>query len=330
MPLQNDQYKKLIDTDTWAFIDQTNAAFPDSTTELSLQEQRASYDHMCQSFHAGCPDNVSRYDSQVTDAGHHNVSTRHYERGVSHHQPSDSSAQIIYLHGGGFVVGGLESHDDVCAEICHRTGHRVTAADYSLSPECKHPTALNDTMLVIRRCWEEHRQPIVLCGDSAGANLAAASCHLIRNGNKAEPNSPPQIVGQVLIYAALGGDTSKGSYIEHANAPMLSTLSVVYYNNMRRSQASDDNDPTFAPLKDNDFTQLPPTVAFSAQCDPVRDDSRDYCELIAAAGGKAHWIDETGMVHGYLRARHSVQRATDSFTRIIEAISALAAHRWPY
>jgi len=239
MPLQNDRYMKLIDTDTWGFIDQTNAAFPDSTTELSLQEQRASYDHMCQSFHAGCPDNVSRYDSQVTDTGHHNVSTRHYERGVSHHQPSDSSAQIIYLHGGGFVVGGLESHDDVCAEICHRTGHRVTAADYSLSPECKHPTALNDTMLVIRRCWEEHRQPIVLCGDSAGANLAAASCHLIRN-------------------------------------------------------------------------------------------SRDYCELIAAAGGKAHWIDETGMVHGYLRARHSVQRATDSFTRIIEAISALAAHRWPY
>ena len=328
--MRNDKYQSLIDAETWTFIERSNAAFPDNATQLSMHEQRALYDNMCKAFQADYPDDVISYDSQVRAANSSCVNTRHYENIKTQRNPhAIQPVQIIYLHGGGFVVGGLESHDDICAEICKHTGYRVTAVDYRLSPEHKHPTALDDVMLVINHCWRKYQQSILLCGDSAGANLAAASCHSFRNMKKAGFFNAPQIIAQVLIYAALGGDTSKGSYIEHADAPMLSTVAMGFYNDMRRGHPDDDSDPTFAPLTDTDFAQLPATVAISAQCDPVCDDSRHYCKCITDSGGNAHWLNEAGLVHGYLRARHSVQRAALSFTRIIDVINTLAEGRWP-
>ena len=80
---------------------------------------------------------------------------------------------------------------------------------------------------------------------------------------------------------------------------------------------------------DREFAGLPPTVVISAECDPLSDDGRDYCERIAAADGKAYWINEPGLVHGYLRARHSVPRAAQSFTRIISVLHDLGHGIWP-
>ena len=80
---------------------------------------------------------------------------------------------------------------------------------------------------------------------------------------------------------------------------------------------------------DREFAGLPPTVVISAECDPLSDDGREYCERIATADGRAHWINELGLVHGYLRARHSVPRAAQSFTRIISALHDLGHGIWP-
>ena len=83
-------------------------------------------------------------------------------------------------------------------------------------------------------------------------------------------------------------------------------------------------------MRDTNFAGLPPTLTIGAQCDPLADDARDYTAKIRAAGGQAHWVEERGLVHGYLRARASVPRAAASFTRIVETISAFAAGRWPF
>ena len=91
-----------------------------------------------------------------------------------------------------------------------------------------------------------------------------------------------------------------------------------------------EGDATYAPLQGTDFSNLPPTIVFSAQCDPLCDDGQVFCDRILAAGGKAHWIREDGLVHGYLRARTSVARARDSFERIVLAIEALGQEIWPY
>ncbi len=84
------------------------------------------------------------------------------------------------------------------------------------------------------------------------------------------------------------------------------------------------------PLADADFSNLPPTVIITAECDPLSSDGEAYWSRISAAGGKAWWFEEPGLVHGYLRARHTVGRARASFSRIVDAASALGKGEWPY
>jgi acetyl esterase len=298
-------YQTLIDAETWDFIARTNACYPPETASMGIEDQRRIYDGMCRVFHRGYPEGITAQDGLVG--------------GVPCRTYAGATPTVLYLHGGGFVVGGLESHDDVCAEICAATGLTVVAVDYRLSPEHDHPAAFDDAISAAKALTG----PILLVGDSAGGNLAAAVAHHLRG-------SGLQVLGQVLIYPGLGGDTGKGSYLTHANAPMLTRDDVLFYAGIRHSGTVVTGDPTVSPLQDKDFSGLPPTVAIGAECDPLADDARDYSAAIRAAGGHAVWFQEPGLVHGYLRARHSVARARTSFTRICTAISALSKGEWPY
>ncbi len=295
-------YQSLIDGPTWAFIARTNACYPEDTATRSVVEQRHIYDTMARSFHRGYPKGVTAHDEQIGS-----VPCRIYHGA----QPT-----VIYLHGGSFVVGGLHSHDDVCAEICAGTGFNVVSVDYRLAPEHLHPAAYDDALAVARTVARTSRY--LLVGDSAGGTLAASVAQSLRNDAPAS--------GLVLIYAGLGADPDHGSYSTHAHAPMLSRADIVRYRQIRHEGGSPPiNDPTAAPLQGTNFTGLPETIAFSAECDPHADAGRDYCARITAAGGQATWHLETGLVHGYLRARHSVPRAAASFDKIINAITTLGA-----
>lgn len=300
-------YQTLIDAPTWDFIRRTDASYPPDTATLTIAEQRAIYDRMCRVFFQGYPPGVTARDEPI--AG---VACRRYPGA----QPT-----VVYLHGGGYVVGGLNSHDDVCAEIRAATGLTVVAVDYRLSPEHRHPAALEDALAVIRALLAQG--PVVLAGDSAGGNLAAAASHVLR----AEGLAP---LGQVLIYPGLGGNMDQGSYLTHAHAPMLTRDDVLFYKDIRHGHPPPEGDATVSPLQDSDFADLPPTVTFGAECDPLCDDAASYAAAITAAGGRAHSFLEQGLVHGYLRARSTVPRAAASFTRITQAIAALARGDWPY
>lgn len=309
-------YAKLIDTETWAFIERTNGFYPPDAVEMTVAEQRTVYDRMCRAFFAGYPKGVTAGTGTIAEVAGHPVAARIYRR-----EEPDDAAVVLFFHGGGFVVGGLESHDDVCAEICGRTGFDVVSVDYRLSPEHKHPAAFDDALAAFRFLLTRPK-PVLLCGDSAGGNLAAAVAHAARQENT-------QPIGQVLIYPGLGGDMEAGSYVEHADAPMLTTRDVLFYRDIRASGAPDFSDPTAAPLADTDFSGLPPTVIVTAECDPLASDGEAYRDRILQAGGKAWWHEEPGLVHGFLRARHSVARARKSFDRIVEALMALGHSRRP-
>ncbi|MEO6299696.1 MAG: alpha/beta hydrolase, partial [Paracoccaceae bacterium] len=105
---------------------------------------------------------------------------------------------------------------------------------------------------------------------------------------------------------------------------------VLYYRDIRHGHVPPQGDATVSPLQDTNFARLPPTVTFGAECDPLCDDARTYAVAITNAGGRAHAFLEAGLVHGYLRARHTVPRAANSFARITTALTALARREWPY
>lgn len=284
-------YRHIIDAQTWAFIEKTEAYYGPDASALDIDGQRAAYDAMCAAFDAGRPEGLA-----VTDRRLSGVSVRIYGEGP---------VTVLYMHGGSLMLGGLDSHDDVCAEISVATGFRVVAVDYALLPEHDVAQAIADCHAVL-----DHLEgPVVLCGDSAGGFLAAM---LAGSGD---------VQGQVLIYPGLGGDVNAGSYLRHANAPMLTRAEVLASGLGRAVPES--------PLAVSDFSGLPPTMIVSAECDPLADDARHYRDAIQDAGGNAVWVEEPGLVHGYLRARHSVDRARRSFARICRAIEDLGAGLMP-
>jgi acetyl esterase len=112
---------------------------------------------------------------------------------------------------------------------------------------------------------------------------------------------------------------------------MLTIKDVRAYRGIRTGGSGGSGgtgDVTLWPLADADFANLPPTVIVSAECDPLSSDGQAYCERMAADGGRCAWFNEKGLVHGYLRARHTVGRARTSFTRIAEAVKMLGSGEW--
>tara|TARA_R110002020_G_scaffold16900_7_gene60047 strand:+ start:2443 stop:3396 length:954 start_codon:yes stop_codon:yes gene_type:complete len=310
-------YDRLIDDETWAFVDRSAGFYPDDATALDLNSQRSVYDSLCHAFDAGRPAGVTVSDYSVPGpAGP--IPVREYAPAAG-----APAACVVYLHGGGFILGGLDSHDSVCAEICHGSGYKVVAVAYRLAPEHLHPAQFEDALAAFRHVASASGLPVILSGDSAGGNLAAAVCWATRGGDHVP-------AGQVLIYPALGADTTSGTFLTHAQAPMLSTADMIFYDEVRSGGMPPRGDPLFTPLAAHDLDAMPPTLVFTAECDPLSGDGPEYCARIAAQGGRAHCIEEQGLVHGYLRARHSVGRARASFDRIITGITALGAGEWPY
>jgi acetyl esterase len=304
MTMRRDDYARLIDPETRDFIARTDAWFPPETAGLPIGEQRRIYDAMCRAFHPGRPAGVTATDAAIGDR-----TARLYRFGTP-------AATIVYYHGGGFILGDLDSHDDVCADLCAGTGYEVVSIDYRLAPDHPHPAAFLDAVAAFEWAAAASERPLVLCGESAGGTLAAAVAHATRRHRRAA-------VGQLLIYPSLGGDMSRGSYVEHADAPMLTTADVRFYRDIRFAGGPGVVDPTTAPLADPDFTGLPPTIIVTAQCDPLSSDGEAYRDRVLGAGGRAAWVEEAGLVHSFLRARGTVPRAAAAFARIVSAVSAL-------
>lgn len=304
-------YDSEIDKETWAFIEKTKSFYSDELLSYSIEQQRLEYNQMCRAF-----DTHRQYELIIKTEEWNTIPVRIYE-------PQNSVGTLIYFHGGGFVVGDLDSHHDVCANLAEKSQLRVVSVAYSLAPEHKHPAQFNDAYHAVKIASNTYPEPLIVAGDSAGGNLAACVCHSLRS-------TDINLSGQVLIYPSLGTNMDSKSFIIHSNAPLLSTKDMLYYKKIRCENDVPEDDATFAPLNDEDFSNLPPTIVFTAACDPLVDDGEKYCEKITNSGGLAKWINEAGLVHGYLRARSEVARASNSFERIAFAAASLAQKKWPY
>jgi acetyl esterase len=297
------KYAEIEDPGIRNFLIEGEKFHPASAIAYSIAEQRAFYNRYCAHFRQPRPPGVT-----ATDAAIANVPCRRYRR-----RGSDRAPVLLYLHGGGLAVGGLDSHDDICAELCNGAVVEVVAVDYRLAPEHPFPAALDDCFAVLTELLGAGRHPIV-AGDSGGGCLAAAAALSARD------QGLPLLAGQVLVYASLGGDPTRGSYVSQAHAPGLSTADVVHYRKNRMG-----HDLRYAaPLLEIDFRHLPPAFLVAAGIDPVHDDSFDYALRLRAAGIAAKVRDEPLLVHAFLRARHMSAPARESFAAIVEAVRSLA------
>lgn len=304
-------YEQLLDPDSLEFLNWLSSRGPDDVTALSPFEQRAVFEAVLGALQQPRPEGIVAEDMRAGD-----VPVRVFSAGLP-------TRTVVYFHGGGFVMGSLDSHDDLCAEFCAQTGYRVVSVAYRLAPEHRHPAAYEDSLTATRWALETFEAPVVLVGDSAGGALSAAVAKTLLS-------ETDQVLGQVLIYPLLGGEPDQGSFLEHAQAPMLTTAQVRYYLGIRHGDFGPREDPTSDPLTGDDFAGLPPVVVFTADIDPLRDDGSAYVQKIVDAGGTAHWVNEEKLVHGYLCGRHRIARAASSFERITIAIEALGQEIWPY
>ena len=229
---------------------------------------------------------------------------------------------IIFYHGGGFVIGDLESHHSFCTYIAREMNIPVIAVDYRLAPEAPFPAAPEDSLAATR--WVADNQVqlklkisgMIPCGDSAGGNLALVVGQVLAT----EPASVP-IVAQFPIYPATRMDAEGGSMDEFAEGFLLTKESMEYFD---QQYAPKDDDIHVSPYL-GDLAASPPTVLVTAGLDPLRDQGRDYAADLIRHGVNTTFMEMPGNVHGFINIRKAVPSAQQDVDKMIAAWKTLLA-----
>ena len=213
---------------------------------------------------------------------------------------SRADAAILFMHGGGCVIGDLESHDVFCRALCHDTGATVFSLDYRLAPEHPFPAAVEDTVAALRWLSREaaglgiDAGRIAVAGDSAGAGLAAVALHETK-GQLAAP-----VRGQALIYPALDLRGLLPSRRELADQFPIPRDMIEWFFNHYFGTAWPIADPRAIPALYEDYTGLPPALIITAGHDPLRDEGEDYAKTLGGAGVPVAYECYQGTIHGFM------------------------------
>jgi acetyl esterase len=219
--------------------------------------------------------------AEVTDGEVAGVRVRRYvPHGV---QPG----LLLFFHGGGWVVGDLESHDVPASALAAALGREVVAVDYRLAPEHPYPAALEDCLAVTRAL--SARRPVV-AGDSAGGNLAAAVAQALGG----EP-----LTAQVLIYPVTDCAAEHPSYAEYATGHLLTAEGMRHYVRTYLPDPARRSEPGCSPLRAPSLRGLPPALVLTAGCDVLRDEGVAYAERLRAEGVEVHHAEYPAALHGF-------------------------------
>ena len=227
---------------------------------------------------------------------------------------------LVYCHGGGWIRGDLDTHDDVCRHLCHHAGCLVTSVDYRLAPEHRFPAALEDCDAATRWVAENARNlgadpaRLAIGGDSAGGNIA---CGVTL---KARERGGPAICFQLLIYPATdlaGATESKRLY---SSGYLLN--SMPFYVASYLGPAGNAADPLASPLLAPDLSDLPPAFVLTAGFDPLRDEGEAYARRLEAAGVATEYRCHESMIHGFVSITGLIENAEAG---LADAAAALRA-----
>lgn len=208
----------------------------------------------------------------------------------------------LFCHGGGFVLGDLDTHDSICHQLARSANRVVVAVDYRRAPETRFPGAVEDCHAAL--AWlaghaaalDIDATRLTLCGDSAGANLAVATALLARSRG-------PAVRHLALLYPMVDPGCGTGSMMEYARGYLLSSAAVKWCWGLYLGDASQATDPLAAPLL-ADLRGLPPTTVAVAECDPLRDEGEHLGARLRDSGVPVVLRRYDGMVHGFAGLAH--------------------------
>ena len=221
---------------------------------------------------------------------------------------------LMYFHGGGWMLGTLESADATCRRLANATPCAVVAVQYRLAPEHRFPAALEDCHAATR--WVASHAGdlgldagrLAVGGDSAGGNLAAAVTHLARDGGS------PRLRFQLLVYPALEHRADTASMRESTDPFLFDCVSAVWCWSQYLADEADGTSPLASPLLAADLRGLPPALVLTAEFDPLRDEGERYAERLAASGVPTETIRFEGIAHGFFGLLGRLDAASDAHT----------------
>jgi acetyl esterase len=214
--------------------------------------------------------------------------------------PSTLQPALVYFHGGGWTIGGLDTHDGVCRHLANAAACIVVAVDYRLAPEHKFPAAVEDCAATVRWAATEGSKlgidsaRIAVGGDSAGGTLAAVMSHQARDG------AFPPLCFQLLIYPSLDQRLGQASYRRVTSGVPLTTASVRYFQTHYLRGPADKEDWRASPLLAPRLDGLPPAFVVTAGHDPLCDEGREYAAKLDAAGGHVTLLHFNDQPHGFV------------------------------
>ena len=285
---------------------------PPGAEDWPLDQQRAAWNALCAEFRAPRPQNID-----VEDLVANGVPCRVFKP-----KSEGPKVGVIYGHGGGWVLGGPETHDDICAELAAGSGCVVVLMDYRLAPEHPYPAQLEDSLKVWR--WMRGQgashgidaDRIIAAGDSAGGQMSVALALTLRDLGL------PQLIGMALLYPVLGSNMETPSYIRNANAPCLTRAEMHHYLTAFLGPEGSPawRDEKAVPLLAATVEGLPPAYITVAEHDPLCDDGVLFHEKLKSGGIATTLKREPQLAHSYLRARHHSAPAMQAFQEIISVL----------
>jgi acetyl esterase len=317
-----------LDPELRAMLERTAAAAPVPMYELPVDVARAGYKAgVAVSLGDDYQPTAMAEVSDVVVAG--SVPVRVYRPDAPGLLPA-----VAFAHGGGWVIGDLDTHDETCRYLAEALSALVVAVDYRRAPEDPYPAAIDDYWAAVTWLAENAARlgadpgALAVVGDSAGGHLAAAAAL------RARAAGGPAIAVQALAYPVTDATMAAaadplGSYVTRSDGYGLSATSMAWFIGSYVPDPADRSRPDNAPLLVEDLSGLPPAVVATAEFDPLRDEGAAYARRLREAGVPVTWLPGDGLVHGFLR-QAGVSRAADrARTAFADAITATLAARRP-
>jgi acetyl esterase len=281
-----------LDPQAQAFLEQLAAASDPPLHELSVAEARQVIVALFGT--QGDPELVGAVEERTIPGAGGEMPTRIYKPYGTGPFPV-----LVYLHGGGWVIGDLEAYDATCRALTNAAGCLVVAMEYRLAPEHKFPAAPEDCYAAT--CWVAANaaaiggdpRRIAIGGDSAGGNLAAVVAQMARD------RGGPALVYQLLVYPVTNYGYDTASYRENAEGYLLTRDAMVWFWNHYLRSAADGDNPLASPLRANDLRGLPPAMVLTAEFDPLRDEGEAYAMRLQEAGVPVTLKRYAGTIHGF-------------------------------